>query len=73
MAGNTYRICTQELVGHCLQLFQENQERISHLEDYLQQYGYQPQPKSNMPINPLELLEAAGNWDLAELCIHLDS
>ena len=47
----------QELLGHCLQLFQENQVRISQLESYLEQYGYQPQA---VPVNPLLHPKAAG-------------
>ena len=50
----------QEVCGHCLQLFQENQARISHLESYLQQYGYQPQAGFSIPLNPLELVKTAG-------------
>ena len=52
--------CPQEVCGHCLQLFQENQARISHLESYLQQYGYQPQAGFSIPLNPLELVKSAG-------------
>ena len=50
----------QEICGHCLQLFQENQARISHLESYLEQYGYHAQAGSSMPLDPLELTETAG-------------
>ena len=50
----------QEICGHCLQLFQENQARISHLESYLQQYGYQPQAGVSIPSNPLEAVISAG-------------
>ena len=50
----------QELVGHCLQLLQENHTRISSLEEYLQQYGYKPPDNLSVPVNPLELVMASG-------------
>ena len=53
----------QEICGHCLQLFQENQARISHLESYLQQYGYQPQAGFSIPLNPFEPVKSAGMCD----------
>lgn len=54
----------QELVGHCMQLFQENQARICSLENYLQQYGYRPQHGLSIPANPLELSPLSGVWDM---------
>ena len=53
----------QEICGHCLQLSQENQARISHLESYLQQYGYQPQTSFSIPLKPLKLVKSAGMHD----------
>ena len=54
------RLLTQELVGHCLQLLQENHTRISSLEEYLQQYGYKPPDNLSVPVNPLELVLPSG-------------
>ena len=45
----------QELVGHCLQLFQDNQTRIQNLENYLQQYGYRAQEGQVTAESLLEL------------------
>ena len=53
----------QEICGHCLQLSQENQARISHLESYLQQYGYQPQASFSIPLKPSKLVKSAGMHD----------
>lgn len=50
----------QELVGHCLQLLQENHTRISSLEEYLQQYGYKPPDNLSVPVDPLELVMPSG-------------
>ncbi len=50
----------QELVGHCLQLLQENHSRISSLENYLQQYGYKPPDNLSAPVNSLELVMPSG-------------
>ena len=54
------RLLMQELVGHCLQLLQENHTRISSLEEYLQQYGYKPPDNLSVPVNPLELVMPSG-------------
>ena len=54
------RLLMQELVGHCLQLLQENHTRISSLEEYLQQYGYKPPDNLSVPVDPLELVMPSG-------------
>jgi len=53
-------LLTQELVGHCLQLLQENHTRISSLEEYLQQYGYKPPDNLRESVNPLKLVMPSG-------------
>ncbi|DBA80691.1 TPA: hypothetical protein ACH3X1_007932 [Trebouxia sp. C0004] len=56
-------VSLEELVGHCLQLLQENHTRISSLEEYLQQYGYKPPDNLSVPVNPLELVMPPGVED----------
>lgn len=53
-------MCTQDLLGHCLELFQENQARINALEAHLIQYGYKPQPGFTAVLDPLQLVDAVG-------------
>ncbi|KAA6423872.1 MAG: hypothetical protein FRX49_06442 [Trebouxia sp. A1-2] len=53
-------VSLEELVGHCLQLLQENHTRISTLEAYLQQYGYKPSDNLSVPVNLLELAMSSG-------------
>ncbi|KAL0046695.1 hypothetical protein WJX82_007480 [Trebouxia sp. C0006] len=57
-------VSLEELVGHCLQLLQENHTRISSLEEYLQQYGYKPPDNLSVPVNPLELVLPFGEEDI---------
>ncbi|KAL0037928.1 hypothetical protein WJX79_005866 [Trebouxia sp. C0005] len=56
-------VSLEELVGHCLQLLQENHTRISTLEAYLQQYGYKPSDNLSVPVNLLELAMSSGEED----------
>ena len=60
----------QELVGHCLQLFQENQARIQSLEEYLQQYGYKSPHHLSTSVNPLELVQSHGKLVLPAICCY---
>ncbi|KXZ51625.1 hypothetical protein GPECTOR_12g589 [Gonium pectorale] len=50
-------ISFQELVGHCLALYQANRGTIKLLEDHLHQYGFQPPP--GMVHEPEDPLAAA--------------
>ncbi len=46
----------QELVGHCVALYQHNHEAIAQLEQRLQQYGYRDVYAPLPPENPLDML-----------------
>ncbi|GLI71217.1 hypothetical protein VaNZ11_016337 [Volvox africanus] len=47
-------ISFDELIGHCVVLYQANRKTIEHLEEHLHQYGYrQPQGMVFEPENPL--------------------
>lgn len=48
-----------------MELFKENQARISAIEAHLMQYGYKPQPGHTAVHDPMQLLEASGVMCLA--------
>ena len=56
---------SQDVVGHCMELFKDNQARISAIEAHLMQYGYKPQPGHTAVHDPMQLLEASGVMCLA--------
>ncbi len=50
-------VCSmQELVGHCVALYQHNHAAIAQLEQRLQQYGYRDVYAPLPPENPLDML-----------------
>lgn len=49
-------LALQELVGHCVALYQVNHAAIAQLEQRLQQYGYRDLYSPLPPENPLDML-----------------
>ena len=50
----------QELLGHCLELYQENRQQIAGLEEHLKEYGYDAQHSLASPADPLADVPAGG-------------
>lgn len=57
----------QELLEHCLALFEENQQRIAALEGHLVQYGYKPPQNFPAVQIPVQLQEEPGELRLAAM------
>lgn len=58
----------QELLGHCLELYQENRQQIAGLEGHLKEYGYDAQHNLASPADPLAALPAGGTMLGFKLC-----
>ena len=57
----------QELLGHCLELYQENRQQIARLEGHLEEYGYDAHHNLASPADPLADVPA-GVAMLCKLC-----
>ena len=58
----------QELLGHCLELYQENRQQIAGLEEHLKEYGYDAQHSLASPADPLADVPAGGALLFFKLC-----
>ena len=61
----------QELLGHCVELFQSNREGVTALVAHLERYGYQAPPGARRePEDPCASASApASTYGLDELCL----
>lgn len=55
--------CMQELLGHCMSVYQSNHAAVQQLETHLKQYGYQSQGQLLAPEDPMLLVKAQADED----------